>query len=320
MIRQPCNADDEDIVIGQAPTGLPLGSPTRVSYLLQRIRLEQAGHDILDYSSSIIAADKMQYDRIMAIDADLQRFRQELPIFFSMNKAMDDANHHVYGQSLSTQCFILHLMLHRQICQLHLPYFIQGTTEQRYAHSYKTCMESAGQIICLERQLRANASSFATVRQRMNIKLRSLFLATVILVLGACVGHEEEAVNNWQELSDVLAMLGDIVEQAPFAEKLLKFSLDMLTRNRHSHPILGQLCSASAIAIAARKCDQTTPLISTFLNLDKTRNNSTCADSLDGEAVCDLEQEWNAILERMNLGADVWKSPMWMRESQMFGV
>lgn len=313
MVRRPCNIDD-DMLNDQAPVNLPLDTPTSVSYLLQRIRLEEVCHDISDASGSIVVSNDAEYNRIKEIDERIQEFERELPPFFKADKLQDN-NMSDYGQgyrqAISTQRFLLNFVLHRQRCQMHLPYFIKGITEPKFAISHNACVESASIIIHLERQLRGESLPFATVRRRMNIKMRSIFVATIILVLSACVGHGQDSFNRSQELDEVFTLLSEIGEEAPFAARLRDFAIEMLSGNQPTHPILSRVTCPPDNRILGR-----TPATALLALDDESRMNGVAPLDLDNEDENnDLDLKWDAILRQVGLGPDIWRSPTWMRET-----
>ncbi|KAJ3494533.1 hypothetical protein NLG97_g4019 [Lecanicillium saksenae] len=318
MVRRPCNIDD-DMLNGQEPVSLPSDTATSVSYLLQRIRLEEICHDISDASGSMLIRNDAEYNRILEIDKRLQKFERELPPFFAANKLQGDAlsdRGQRYRQAVSTQRFLLNFVLHRQRCQMHLPYFIKGITEPKFETSHNACVESASIIIHLEQQLRGESLPFATVRRRMNIKLRSIFVATIILVLSACVEADQDASNGRQELDQVFTLLSEIGEEAPFAARLRDFALEMLTRNQPAHPVLSRVPCLSATGIHA--LTPATALLAVETQDEESGVNGGVALNLNNEdGNNDLDLQWDAILNQIGLGPDIWRAPTWMRETQM---
>lgn len=316
-IRRPCNISDGDIVYDRAPTSRPLEHPTDVSYLLQRIRLEEVCHDIWDSSGSIMRTNALDYSKVMAIDAKLHQFEKDLPWFFSLDRTENDDLSDVNepaDNSIPTQRFLLNLVLYRQLCQLHFPFFLSGLTDPTFKYSHHATLEAATAIIRLERELRSVNSTFIPVRQRMNVKIRSIFVVVLVLVVHACIERADKELPNRIELEEALCLLSDMARQAPFAAKLLKFSLEMISRSRPADLLLSRFGNVDAAST----------------NPPRTTVRATCGDNTTENQVSNyqfgditgnmIDEDWVRAMQQTGLEPDVWLSLLGMAGAPVLNV
>lgn len=69
-VRLPLNIEDEDI--DSVDTGLPLSTPTAMSYTVCRVRLAEISRHIADETAAqLFQGKEMPYDTIVALDGKL---------------------------------------------------------------------------------------------------------------------------------------------------------------------------------------------------------------------------------------------------------
>lgn len=314
-LRRPCNINDVDIVNGQEMRDQPLDYPTGVSYLIQYIRLEEVCHDIFVEKESIILASTLEYHEVLQIDAKLQQFRRELPPFFTVDNTggMDDRDYE-YDDSIITQRFLLNLILHRKLCQLHLPYFIKRSVQPEFSYSYKACLESASLIFFMEREISRRKLSFNSIRRRLTVKIRSIFIVPIVLVLGACVDRGDGQFTQWQELEEVLGMLSEMAKNESAAAKLLDFSREMLAKHKPFHSVTTKMALAGPLAAQVGKAVD--GLAGPAYEGSEANNPPLLgADVVMEEG--DAEEQWDQILEQMGLGANAWHWSLEMLEGSL---
>lgn len=240
-VKKPRHLDDTDVENGEHD-GRPLEEPTNVSYLLQRVRLAEIVCDLPDWKGNITPTPgTTTYCRVMEEDARLRKFLRDLPPFFKL-----DHNSHVrtpatrswHSPAISTQKYLLNMVLYARFCKLHIPFLARGTIEPGFAYSHDVCLESAQMIIRMENQLCTENLPFALFRRRMNVKLRSLFVACTVFVLDACLAHRNEADDHGDGLADVWKLLRESRDHSPSASNLLDMSVQVVRRHNPTHPAL----------------------------------------------------------------------------------
>lgn len=214
--------------------------------LLQRIRLAEVCHALLDRSPFILLSpETMGYGQVIEVDTRLKRFMKQMPAFFSLDNVdwsslpPTDPRR---SPSITVQRYTLNILLRHQLCKLHLPYLARGTVEPAFAY-YVECLKSARLIIHVEHQMRQENLPFVSIRRRMNMVLRSVFLACIALVLDACLGSEpQDGYSNGEDVSDACSILQEAKDQSPLASKLLEeLSIQVLAKHRATHPALKAL-------------------------------------------------------------------------------
>ncbi|KAH7243924.1 hypothetical protein B0J15DRAFT_552781 [Fusarium solani] len=240
-VKKPRHLDDTDVGKGEH-ADRPLDEPTSVSYLLQRIRLAEIVYDLPDWKGNAGSnPETTAYCRVMDEDARLRQFMRDLPPFFDLNHnahAKTPATGSWYSPGIITQRYLLNMVLHARFCKLHIPFLARGTIEPGFAYSHDVCLESARMIIKMEHQLSTENLPFALFRRKLNVKLRSIFVACTVFVLDACLGHGNEAGDQVDGLADVWKILREAGEQSPSASKLLDMSVQIVRRYNPAHPVL----------------------------------------------------------------------------------
>lgn len=184
-----------------------------MSYFLQRIRLAEISRNIVD-ANLILATNSGRpsyYAHIMAMDYELDQMIRDIPPFFQLERYERtlDSNK---GSHIFIQAYMLNSLLHSQRCKLHLAYLTSGPNHNpAYASSRDTCLKSARQIIHAETQLLRSHHPFIQVRLRLAAILYSLFMASIILLMDACVNRPSLLQYDMREgdVAEALRILGD---------------------------------------------------------------------------------------------------------------
>lgn len=216
---------------------------TSASYFLQRIRLAElfrSLNSLQPLSSS--ESEKAQYDRILEIDARLHQFQSELPPFFSLSFSRE-ATRDLAG-AVIRRCTI-HLLVRRYLCKIHLPFLARGAVDPAFSYSRRVCLESARIIIRSEAQLSKETLTAMSLRTRMTMVLRCVFLASIALVLDACVADGPQWVQadkpRAEELLETWATLEQAKKVSVVAGNILELSKMVLRKQNPSHPALAGL-------------------------------------------------------------------------------
>lgn len=313
VVRKPRNANDQDIVEGREVIDRPIEEPTCVSYLLQRIRLAEVCHGLLDRSPFVMSPETMEYRQVMEVDTRINQFMQEMPAFFWLdNPSMDDLppSDPRRTPSITVQRYTLNILLNRQLCKLHLPYLARGSVEPAFAYSREQCLKSARTIIHIEHKLRGENLTFVSFRQRMNMVLRSVFIACIALVLDAClVDDSQDTIKSGVEVADAWSILHEARDQSPLASKLLELSIQVLKKHKASHPALEVLKNQPSAKL--RTHGGTPPMTPDSSHRDDSRNGMLPQAANPDSETAYLEQQWQQLQGRMDLDNIDWDRLFW---------
>jgi hypothetical protein len=310
-VRKPRNANDEEIIEGKEVINRSIEEPTSVSYLIQRIRLAEVLHNLLD--GSPIAGRQITHLRVMEVDRRLNQFIQEMPNFFLLNDPVLDAlptSDPRRSPSITVQRYALNILINRKLCKLHLPYLIRGIVEPSVAYSRKQCLKSARLVICVEHLLRKETSPFLSFRLRMNIALHGIFLACIVLVLDACSeDHPQDTPWSGEEIADVWHTLYQAQSQSPSALTLLELSIQVLESHRPSHPALKAF--RSQLSAMPGPNGGTRPMTpDSSRQLDGGNRFSPLATNSESDSAY-LEQQWHQIQGKFDLDNIDWDRVLW---------
>ncbi|XWX01013.1 hypothetical protein V2A60_009038 [Cordyceps javanica] len=296
MVRKPSNVNDGDIVDSQPVIGRPLTEPTDASALIYRIRLAELCQNMLDKDRAYaFQAQPADHKFVMEMDAKFRVYLRELPDFFSM----DSTNMYSLSPSdprrdpkITIQRYTLNLLIYRHLCKLHLPFLARGSVEQAYAYSYEACMAAARMIIQTEKHLKLEDLPFSSTRLRSVIILRSVFLASIALVLNACIGRqtEDNPVND-SHLVEAWRIMDDAKDQSPIGAKLLDLSVQVLKRHTPNHPALKMF---TALPV-------TMPMTPDSAGREEQRRNMPFQGFIPEPEASYMDQQWQALEGRMDL-------------------
>jgi hypothetical protein len=231
-VNKPLNINDVDLLVAGHQPSLPSSQHTDMSYFLQRIRLAEISRTLVDH----ISADPSNRDaHVMAMDSELMEMMHEIPAFFLFDNhnepiSSDKPNH------LFIQAYFLNTLIHTQRCKLHLTSFthpfMTGSTK---GASRAACLHSAHQLLHLETKLLQSHHPFARRPQRPPAGLYSIFIATIALIMDACLNRPSELQAELQQYGDLakgLEMIANAREDSLAAAKLYESLMQIVARYR----------------------------------------------------------------------------------------
>lgn len=190
-----------------------------MSYFLQRIRLAEISRSIVDHNlmAATSSGRPSYYAHVMAMDFELNQMIHNIPPFFQLDsyeRSLDSNK----ASGIFIQAYLLNSLMHTARCKLHLAYLTSGPNNNpAYASSRDTCLKSARQIIRAETQLLRSQHPFVRVRLRLAAILHTVFMASIVLLMDACV-------NRPSSLQDEI-LHGDVAEALRIIEDARSFSL-----------------------------------------------------------------------------------------------
>ncbi|ETS00081.1 hypothetical protein M419DRAFT_101290 [Trichoderma reesei RUT C-30] len=316
-VNKPRNANDEDIMEGVEIIDRPVTEATCISYFVQRIRLAEVCRTLIDRAPlGTPTSETSVYKGILEVDAKLNQFMREAPDFLSLECSHLDSlpiTDPRRSPFITAQRYMLNLLLHRQLCKIHLPYLAQGTVDPAYAYSRDVCLRSARVVFELDHQLQGECLPFFNSRLRLAMVLRSLFLASIALVLNACLtGDAEDTGEGEDEIAGAWKILHEAQGQFPPAAKLLELSIQILRKYKIKHRALDLLQQQVA---GMSPYGETFPMTPDSTNHDmrmstmQQQNVGTCTSAEPDNVL--LEQQWQMLEGKMDLNTIDWDKLFW---------
>lgn len=313
--NKPRNCRDEDLIEGKEIIERPPDEPTNVMYLLQRVRLAEMCRELLDKNPlAPLTPENLEYDHVVEMDAKLNKFMQDLPPMLRLDFA--DSDH--LGSTdtrllagISLQRYSINSILFQQRCKLHLPYLARGLVYPEFAESRKICLDSAKAIIHIERYLKLDGPPLLSSRLRMIMILRSVFLATIALVLDACLMSGSEG--KWEteaEVAHAWMILQDAQVHSQASKRLLESSMLILRAHNVKHPGLEAVKSMMTPTISPQQPGLQPMTPDSVYTSDPNVLGSHQFGGPDLDTVL-LDRQWQGLEGKMDLDAIDWDKLFW---------
>ncbi|KAF2864667.1 hypothetical protein BDV95DRAFT_508913 [Massariosphaeria phaeospora] len=244
-VDKPLNVNDEDLSDSTAPVVRPIEQYTEMSYTIQRLRLAELSRALADHNPlEGVRSGAVSYANVLAADAELDKFMNDLPSFFKVNTY---SNPEIPTDStmsgapgVAVQSYMLTSLAHVQRCRLHLPYLTSDVTNARFAHSRRACVNAARLILHAEKRMEQEHRSPFLSRLKYTGCLYSVFLASIVLLVD--VGIKKSAgllyvqgQSCTQDLEDAFRLLENAKGQSQAAGNLLA-SLTYILRKHEITP------------------------------------------------------------------------------------
>jgi hypothetical protein len=234
-VNKPQHVNDTDLLLDAPWPSRPISEPTDMSYFLQRIRLAEISRNIIDYlnstSNSISNKPPAPHAQLMTIDLQLSQMINETPHFLQMKSYQSSSG----ASCFYIQAYMLSSILHTQRCKLHLAYLTSKIPNNpACATSRDACLSSARELVRAETQLLASHHPFARAPLRLPAILYSVFVASIVLLMDACLNRpgelQEEVVRG--ALGEVLDIIKVAKDYSLAAAKLYEQLMGIVGRYR----------------------------------------------------------------------------------------
>ena len=163
------NLEDEDVCDGKPrPPGKHISQATAAAFQILKIdfALCQLFEQCRDCADTAVVRDFVDainndfpnalYSDVMVLDARFRQTHTSLPGYLRYDIARPfDPLSTTSKRYLHEQRLFMGITLHNRLLRLHRAYMARGYADPTYAHSTKTCLESAGLILDLVSQSRA---------------------------------------------------------------------------------------------------------------------------------------------------------------------
>ncbi|KAI0004998.1 fungal-specific transcription factor domain-containing protein [Russula compacta] len=174
----PLNVEDE-VSFSELRNPPPLTTPTRMTFAILRHKLAGIIGRIVHHFQQV--RQHSHYSDVLAIDDDILKFLDNLPLHFSMtlDTSLDDSHPYLPAHRflLLTEVFFIRISLHR-------PYLLRHLGSDRYSRSRRACFVSAIRDFEIRRAISSKLSKETLVA--LNIAYRdfqSAMISGIYLVL-----------------------------------------------------------------------------------------------------------------------------------------
>jgi hypothetical protein len=245
VVNKPQHLNDMDLLVDGPWPPRPTSEATDMSYFLQRIRLAEISRNIVDHTNaSHQQPDRQQpahHANLIAVDAQLEQMVKDTPASLQLKsyQATTDCGR---TSNFFIQAYMLNSLLHTQRCKLHLTYLTSGGPSNPICVSSRTaCLASARELIRAETQLLASNHPFARAPLRPPAILYSIFVASIVLFMDACLNRPSELQDEVRrgDLGEALAIIRGAKDYSLASAKLYEQIIEIMGKYRAVKGISG---------------------------------------------------------------------------------
>jgi hypothetical protein len=232
-VRLPLNIEDEHIDLRD--TGLPLSTPTAMSYTLCRIRLAEISRQVADETvDQLFQGKELPYGTIVALDGKLRQSLNELPEFyrFGLSAQQEFANLYHERPVFASQRSMCQLGYHFRLCRLHRQHFVRGAKDPRYSYSHVVCLQSARTVLEIKRIMDEDEPIMTPSSSLIWAVMHHVFVAAVILLIDVCYNWEDVlAMKRKEEVIAACRMLTHAHRSSAVARRAVEAMMDVLRKH-----------------------------------------------------------------------------------------
>ncbi|KAF3024693.1 hypothetical protein E8E15_010111 [Penicillium rubens] len=233
IVQVPLNVEDEEI--GHSENGVPLSTPTAISYSLCRLRLAVVCRQIVDETSYYhLHGQEVPYEKILELDQKLQQVRAEIPSFFRFDQASQREYSAIYRErpTLAWQRALVQQGYHSRFCRLHRHYFVRGAKDPKYSYSHVVSLQSARKVLEVKRIMDEEEPVFTPHSSVVWAVMHHVFMAAAILLIDVCFNWDDIlAERRKEEVLDACRMLSRAQQSSPIACEGIKAMMEILRRH-----------------------------------------------------------------------------------------
>lgn len=231
-VRKPLHIEDEDL--GNSVSGVPLSTPTCMSYTLHRLRLAEVCREMVDETAPVnLQGQETPYEKILDLDRKLHSSYAELPAFFRFDQASQRQYAGLYDERpiFAWQRGFIQQAYHSRLCRLHRQFFVRGAKDPKYSYSHVVSLQSARKVLEVKRimdkeqpVLLPNSSFFWAV-------MHHVFMAAVILLIDVCFNWDDIlAEKRKEEVLDACRMLSRAQKSSSIAREGIEAMMGILRK------------------------------------------------------------------------------------------
>jgi hypothetical protein len=233
VVNEPLNVEDEDI--DHTQTGLPLSSPTKMSYSLCRLKVAVVCRRIVDETSFYhLHSQEVPYDKIIALDRELHNICAEIPTYFRFDQASRREYSTLYRDrpALAWQRALIHQGYQSRFCRLHRHYFVRGAKDPRYSYSHVVSLQSARKVLETKRIMDEEEPIFKPHSSVIWSVMHHVFMAAVILLIDVCFNWDDIlAEKRKEEVLDACRMLSRAQQSSSIAREGINELMGILRKH-----------------------------------------------------------------------------------------
>lgn len=174
----------------ELPTPRPNSEATPISYLISKTRLA------LGLAQALKELNKdgtpPPYERVMEIDRSIRQIYAEVPDHFRL-RPLSEQQHDT--MILVAARFVLANIYHKSLCVTHSRFLKASRTDNRFAYSRRTCLESAMALLSFQavqdREIKAGGQTRVLTSYMTSITTHDYLLAAAILCIELSLKNQE---------------------------------------------------------------------------------------------------------------------------------
>lgn len=233
VVHEPLNVEDEEIDYSE--NGVPLSTPTAMSFSLCRLKLAVVCRQTVDEMSYYyFHGQEVPYEKILEVDQKLHKIFDEMPSYFRFDQASRREHSALYRErpTLAWQRALAHQGFHSRLCRLHRHYLVRGAKDPKYSYSHVVALRSARKVLELKRIMDEEEPVFTPHSSVVWAVMHHVFMAAAILLIDVCFNWDDIlAEKRKEEVLDACRMLSRAQLSSPTAREGIKAMMGILRRH-----------------------------------------------------------------------------------------
>ncbi|KGO76726.1 hypothetical protein PITC_090800 [Penicillium italicum] len=233
VVQQPLNVEDEDI--NHSENGVPLSTPTAMTYSLCRSKLAVVCREIVDEMAYYhFHEQEVPYEKILELDQKLHKICAEIPSFFRFDQTSRREYSALYRErpAMAWQRSLVQQGYHSRLCRLHRHYLVRGAKEPKYSYSHVVALRSARKVLEVKRIMDEEEPVFTPHSSVIWAVMHHVFMAAAILLIDVCFNWDDIlAEKRKQEVLDACRMLSRAQQSSPIAREGIKAMMGILRKH-----------------------------------------------------------------------------------------
>ncbi|KAF2159684.1 hypothetical protein M409DRAFT_70865 [Zasmidium cellare ATCC 36951] len=241
-VKLPRNINHDDLAIRDMAFTRSDKEPTIISFHLQRIKIAVVCREVMDeiWSSPVMPdPEKLDYEKIAALDAKFQEIISGLPPFLQLNAATYPLTDSPETWRMAVQRATINLMVHARRCKLHLPFLIHYKSDPRYKLSRDICLKSARKVFKVRERVEAEETPQGFMAfLNLGGQLSHVFYASFVLVMDLCVNKNSNNENQVAEVYDAIKVMQEAKTSSRIASTCYDSLMEILRKHQVNLPSL----------------------------------------------------------------------------------
>ncbi|CAI7641036.1 unnamed protein product [Penicillium palitans] len=233
VVQQPLNVEDEDIDHNEK--GVPLSTPTAMTYSLCRSKLAVVCRQIVDEMAYYhFHEQEVPYEKILELDQKLHKICVELPSFFRFDQTSRREYSELYRErpTLAWQRALVQQGYYSRLCRLHRHYLVRGAKDPKYSYSHVVALRSARKVLEVKRIMDEEDPVFTPHSSIIWAVMHHVFMAAAILLIDVCFNWDDIlAEKRKEEVLDACRMLSRAQQSSPIAREGIKAMMGILRKH-----------------------------------------------------------------------------------------